>query len=102
MTNNINTIIAGEISIKSAKTGSTDLSDSQTFTRLVDCLLSCVAQDTINFSVKLGQPETLCPQEALSNWVLSETQHVKFERSITLFNDLAIKLQSTIDESRNR
>jgi len=76
----------------------TDLTNPSVLAHLTDCLLfACVTDDTRSLSVRLGLPESLCDHDALSAWILTETQNIKFIDASALFNYLANQLDAILN-----
>jgi len=79
----------------------TDLTNPSVLAHLTDCLLfACVTDDTRSLSVRLGLPESLCDRDALSAWILIETQSIKFIDASALFNYLANQLDAILNNQR--
>jgi hypothetical protein len=84
-------------------TDGTDLSNSHTLAKLIDCLLyACVTDDIDKLSTKLGLPASLCHLDALAIWILNETQCVKFMDASALFNYLANQLDALLQDGSAR
>jgi hypothetical protein len=78
---------------------STDLSNSATLQRLIECLQFALAfDDSSSLAKQLGMPQDLDNRKTLGLWIRPEAQNMQFLDDSALFNYVFKQLESLVND----